>query len=342
MPRFVIPDAGEVLVGNGLPRRLLPPNEGRSRVAVLTQPSVASRAQAVAEAIGKREADHVMVIELADGEEAKSLEAVRDIYETLADFRLGREDTIVTVGGGAASDAGGFVAGTWMRGVEVVHIPTTLLGAVDAAIGGKTAVNLAGKNLVGVFWHPTRVVVDLGFLEAIPERLKRSGAAETIKAGFLGAPEIIEAYRRRGIDAPLDRIIPPAVRVKVEIVNEDATEKGRRALLNLGHTIGHAIEYATGIPHGEAVSLGLVAESAISEKRLGFTGHGLMVEILETVGLPTHAPDADRSELLDLISLDKKRDNQGVRMVLLTSEGWPEVQPVTTQDLEYGLGIIGL
>lgn len=342
MPRFLIPGQTEILVGKGLPRHVLPSNEERSRVAILTQPSVMARAETVAGAISKRGVDHVMVVELADGEEAKSLEAVREIYETLGEMRLGRNDTIVTVGGGAASDAGGFVAGTWLRGVEVVHVPTTLLAAVDAAIGGKTAVNLAGKNLVGVFWQPTRVVIDLAFLEEIPDHLKRNGAAEAIKAGFLNAPEVIETYRRRGIEAPLDRIIPPAVRVKVEIVTEDLNERGRRALLNLGHTIGHAVEYATGISHGEAVSLGLVAEAAISEKRFGFTGYGLMREIVEKVGLPTRAPAADRAEVLRLIDLDKKRDSGGARMVLLTGEGWPEVHSVGEDDLEYGLGIIGL
>ncbi len=342
MPRFLIPGQTEILVGKGLPRNLLPANETRSRVAVLTQPSVAERAQTVAETISKRGVDHVVVVELADGEAAKSLQAVERIYETLAEMKLGRNDTIVTVGGGAASDAGGFVAGTWLRGVEVVHLPTTLLAAIDAAIGGKTAVNLAGKNLVGVFWQPTRVVIDLGFLGDIPQALKRNGAAEAIKAGFLAAPEIIETYRRRGIDAPLDRIVPAAVRVKVEIVTEDLTERGRRALLNLGHTIGHTVEYGGGISHGEAVSVGLVAEAAIAERRLGFTGYDLMREVLEKVGLPTRAPAVDRADVMSLIELDKKHDVTGVRMVLLSAEGWPEVHTVTSEDLEYGLGIIGL
>lgn len=325
-----------------MPRHVLPSRPERSRVAVLTQPSVVGRAETVANAVSKRGVEHVMVVELADGERAKSLEAVTDVYETLAEMRLGRDDTIVTVGGGAASDAGGFVAGTWLRGVEVVHVPTTLLAAIDASIGGKTAVNLAGKNLVGVLWQPSRVVIDLAFLDGIPERLKRNGAAEAIKAGFLDAPEVIDAYRRRGIEAPLDRIIPAAVRVKVEIVTEDLEERGRRALLNLGHTIGHAVEYATGISHGEAVSVGLVAEAAISEKRFGFTGYGLMREVLEKVGLPSRSPAVDRARVISLIGLDKKRDARGIRMVVLTSEGWPEVHTIDPEDLEYGLGIIGL
>lgn len=342
MPRFVIPGQTEILVGKGLPRHVLPPRAERTRVVVLTQPSVMSRAETVADAISRRGVDHVMVVELADGEAAKSLGAVTDVYETLAEIRLGRGDTIVTVGGGAASDAGGFVAGTWLRGVEVVHVPTTLLAAVDAAIGGKTAVNLAGKNLVGTLWQPTRVVIDLGFLDGIPEELKRNGAAEAIKAGVLDAPEVIEVYRRRGVEAPLDRIIPPAVRVKVEIVTEDLDERGRRALLNLGHTIGHAVEYATGISHGEAVAVGLVAEAAISEKRFGFTGYELLRETLDKVGLPGRAPEVDRAEVMSLVGLDKKRDASGIRMVTLNADGWPELRTVDAEDIEFGLSAIGI
>lgn len=342
MERFLISDACEVQVGRGLTDPILPPSPGRRRTAILTQSAVLGRAKEIARAIEAPGTVSARIVELDDGEEAKSLQAIESVYHTLAEMELGRADTVVTVGGGAASDAGGFIAATWLRGVEVVHFPTTLLGAVDASIGGKTAVNLAGKNLVGAFWHPSRVFIDLDVLDQLPAEIKREGAAEAIKAGFIAAPRIVEAYESSGIAAPLDVVVPAAVKVKVDIVADDFTERGRRALLNLGHTIGHGIEFASGISHGAAVAVGMVAAAAISEHKLGFTGGDRLISVLQRTGLPVRAPAVDPAEVLKLVGLDKKRDAGGIRMVLLNSEGAVEVHRVEQADLVVGMKAIGL
>lgn len=340
MDRFLIGNESEVLVGRGLPRPLLPSSAQRRRVAVLRQPG--ADPAAVLDALAADGNLLIEMMELPDGEEAKTLPAVEEVYHRLAAFELGRADTIVTVGGGATTDAGGFVAATWLRGVQVVHVPTTLVAAVDASIGGKTAINLAGKNLVGAFWHPHRVVVDLNTLEALSPELMRQGAAEAIKVGLIDAPDLVEAYRTMGLSAPLERIVGPAVRVKTDIVSEDFTEQGRRAWLNLGHTIGHGIEYASGLSHGESVSLGLVAAAAVSRRRLDFQHADYVEQTLVEVGLPVQAPPVDRETVLGLVSLDKKRAGDALRMVLLADIGVPQVHTVTADDIAFGLAAVGV
>lgn len=342
MERFLIGDASEILVGRGLPDPLLPPSAHRRKAAILTQPTVTEKARAIADRLATTEGLVTEVVELADRESAKSLSALEGIYAALARMELGRDDVIIAVGGGAATDTGGFVAATWLRGVDVVHVPTTLLGAVDAAIGGKTAVNLAGKNLVGAFWHPRRVAIDLDTMESLPEALKREGSAEAIKTGFIGAPDIVAAYLEHGLDAPVEDVVPASVAVKTSIVSGDFTEKGDRALLNLGHTIGHGIEFASNLSHGEAVAIGLVAAAAISEAKLGFMGTGRVVEVLKRVGLPVRSPELSRSDVIRLVALDKKRDADGLRMVLLTPDGGVEVHRVDESDLGVGLDAVGL
>ncbi|HJR91888.1 MAG TPA: 3-dehydroquinate synthase family protein [Acidimicrobiia bacterium] len=340
MARFLIGESSEILIGRGLPRPLLPPSPARRRVAVLHQ----ARSPSVADVVDSLEAGGVAVevIDLPGGEEAKTLAAVEGVYHRLAGFELGRSDTVVTVGGGATTDAGGFVAATWLRGIEVVHVPTTLLAAVDAAIGGKTAVNLGGKNLVGAFWHPRRVAIDLDTLSGLPAALMRQGAAEAIKAGLIGAPALVEEYRIHGLAAPLEEVVPPAVRVKAEIVSDDFTERGNRAWLNLGHTIGHGIEFASGLSHGESVAIGLVAACAVSERLLGFDQTRYVVETLERVGLPVRAPAVDRDRVLQLVALDKKREADSIRMVLLGDVGAPQVVAVGPEDVAHGLAAVGL
>ncbi|HLT95511.1 MAG TPA: 3-dehydroquinate synthase family protein [Acidimicrobiia bacterium] len=331
----------EILVGHGLPRPLLPESVIRRRAVVITQPGAETVAQEIGEQLSTEGLD-VFTHTLPDREEAKSLEAVSAVYAALAEHELGRGDTVIGVGGGAVTDAAGFIAGTWMRGVELVLVPTTLLGAVDASIGGKTAVNFAGKNLVGVFWPARRVAVDLSILEALPPELKREGAAEVIKAGFLAVPEIVDAYGRHGVDTPLEEVVGAAIRVKADIVSRDLTEQGDRALLNLGHTIGHAVEFASGISHGEAVAIGLVAAAAVSEARLGFRHSDLVRSTLQTTGLPTKSPPVPRDQLLELVGRDKKRLAGTVRMVLLEDVGKPHLLDVGPDDIQLGMDAIGL
>lgn len=340
MATLTVAGRTEVVIGKGLPRRLLPEREGRTRAAVLTQPAPTGRALEVAHRL-RDDGLAVEVVGLPDREAAKTLEVAASVYEALARFGLARGDTVIGVGGGTVTDLAGFVAGTWLRGVEVVHVPTTLLGAIDASIGGKTGVNVAGKNLVGVFWHPTRVAVDIEQLSRLPTFLIREGMAEAYKAGLVGDPDLAALISEKGMDAPLEEVVDRSLRVKAALVDADETESGVRAHLNFGHTIGHAVEFASSIPHGDSVGLGMVAAVAISEKMLGFEGAAEILDTVRLLGLPERVRGLDRARVLDLLSRDKKRDAEGLRMVLLSDVGAPVLAHVDTADVEVGLTAIG-
>jgi 3-dehydroquinate synthase len=284
----------------------------------------------------------VEVIGLPDRDEAKTLVVAESVYEALAHFGLGREDTVMGVGGGSVSDLAGFVAGTWLRGVEVAHVPTTLLAAVDASIGGKSGVNLAGKNLVGVFWHPSRVIVDVAAMESLPVNLRREGLAEALKAGLVGDIELFDLLAREGEHASLEEVVLRAAAVKARVVGADERESGLRAVLNFGHTIGHAIEFASPLSHGECVAVGMVGAGRISELRLGFVEMSRMVKAIGGLGLPTEVDGLDRARVEDLLRHDKKRDARGLRMVLLRRLADPVVQHVDDQDIAAGLAAVGL
>jgi 3-dehydroquinate synthase len=341
MAELTVAGTTEVVIGAGMPVDLLPPRSGRGRVAILTQPAVTDVAVDVSTRL-QETGLACEVIGLPDRDEAKTLEVAASVYETLARFGLSRHDTVVGVGGGSTTDLAGFVAGTWLRGVEVVQIPTTLLGAVDASIGGKTGVNVGGKNLVGVFWHPSRVIIDLGILGRLPTYLTREGMAEAYKAGLIGDAELVSIIRERGLRAPLDDVVERAVRVKAVIVDEDVREHGVRAHLNFGHTIGHAVEYASALSHGESVSLGMVAAAHISANLVAFTETPDVTRTLERLGLPTMVSGIDSTRVMDLIEMDKKRDAGGLRMVLLAGIAQPRVVHVNEHDVETGLAAIGL
>ncbi len=337
MTTIRVGEASEVLVTRGMPDQLLPGRAGRNRTAIVTQPGPASE-------IARRVASLVpepFVIEVPDREHAKQLEVLGAIYDRLVDENLGRGDTIVGVGGGAATDLAGFAAATWLRGVESVLVPTTLLAAVDAAVGGKTGINRNGKNLVGAFWHPTRVVVDLDVLEALPAALKIEGSAEIIKAGYLADRAIVDAYSVNGPDASLADVVPRAIAVKAAIVGSDFRESGVRALLNLGHTLGHAVEILAGMPHGHAVAVGMVAAATISHRRYGFD-QATLASLLDAAGLPTSVEGVTRPEALALISRDKKRQVNDIRMVLLRGIEDPVIDVVTPEEIDLALAAVGI
>ena len=338
--RISVGDDSEVLVGRDFPQDLLPVRPDRRRVAMLTQPGAAL----VADALGDRLTDEgleVLRIELPDREAAKTLESVGAVYDKLVAFNLGRQDTVVGVGGGTVTDAAGFVAATWLRGVESVFVPTTLLGAVDAAIGGKTGINVSGKNLVGAFWHPTRVNVSLDVLAAAPRHLTVEGSAEAVKAGFIADASIVAAYEKSGLAAPLEEIVPKAIAVKAKVVADDFREHGDRAILNFGHTLGHGIEVVAGIPHGHAVSIGMVAAAALSAERYGFDAERL-TSLLAKLELPTRSPAVNRDAVLDLVARDKKRAPEGIRMVLLEDIGHPRLELVDKTELVVALNAVGI
>ena len=244
-------------------------------------------------------------IEIGDGEAAKSLTTIEHITRAFATAGVTRHDVVVAVGGGMVTDVAGFAAAVWHRGVPVVHVATTLLGMVDAAIGGKTAVNLPeGKNLVGAFWQPIGVVCDLDALDTLPARERRSGDGEMAKYHFLTGDDLAAL--------PLADRVARCVALKAAVVADDEREGGRRALLNYGHTLGHAVEVASGhtVTHGEAVGVGLVYAAELA-RALGRIDGDRVAEHRRVVGevydLDTRLPAGlDPDELMALMARDKK------------------------------------
>lgn len=317
---------------------LLPERDGREVVAFLCQPGAPAE---IAERLAADLELRTVIHELPDRDAAKELHVLGGVYDFFAEQNLGRHDTVVGVGGGAATDLAGFAAATWLRGVESVLVPTTLLAAVDAAIGGKTGINHKGKNLVGAFWQPSRVYVELATLGELDEFLLREGAAEVLKAGLLADPVILDEYESKGLGADLAVVVPRAIRVKVDVVETDPRESDRRAILNFGHTIGHAVELLAPMAHGHAVSVGMVAAAVISNHRYGFD-HRWLTDVLFGLGLPIAAAGVSMRAAFELVARDKKRTSDGVRMVLLRGVGDPVVEVVDRDEIELGMRSVGL
>jgi 5-deoxy-5-amino-3-dehydroquinate synthase len=305
----------DVLVGEGARHRLLDVLPfGVQRAVVVTQANIPVEVDPGVE--------H-QIVTIGDGEGAKDLETIDDLCRRFAQYGLTRGDVVIGVGGGMVTDVAGFAAAVYHRGVPVVHVSTTLLGQIDAAVGGKTGVNLPeGKNLVGAFWQPSAVLCDVETLGTLPPREYRSGLGEMAKYRFLGAENLL--------DLPLDERVAACVRIKAEVVAGDEREGGRRAILNYGHTLGHALEIATEftLTHGECVAIGLVYAAELA-CRLGRIDRSRVDEHRETVGaydLPTTLPaGVDVEELLPLFARDKK----AVRGVTFVLDGPEGVEPVT-------------
>lgn len=316
-------DESEIYIGRGLDvAELLPEREERRTVAVLTQSGAAHLAEKTAQSLRHSGlAAELLPID------AKDLEAAERVYGWLRRLKLTRQDTIVAVGGGAITDLGGFVAATYLRGIEAVYVPTTLLGAVDAAIGGKTGLDFGAKNLIGTFTHPSVVVIDLDPLEDIPGQLWEDGAAEAVKTALIADGSLLEALEAEGRGIALDVMVVRSVAAKARIVSADFQEMSQRAVLNYGHTVGHAVEVVTGSSHGRAVAVGMQAASRASADELGFADGERQTEALASLGLPLTAA-GDRDGVLNLIELDKKRSATGTRMVLLKGIGDPVVAQV--------------
>lgn len=258
------------------------------------------------------------------GEEHKTLETAADLWQAFTQARLERGSTVVALGGGVVGDLAGFAAATYLRGIAWVAVPTSLLAMVDASLGGKTGLDLpGGKNLVGAFHAPRLVLVDPLVLQTLPEDELRSGMAEVVKHGVIADPILFAACAGgwSEVQASLEEIVRRAVGVKASVIQADPYEQGLRACLNLGHTLGHGLEYASGyrMRHGEAVSIGMVAAARLAA-RIGMTSQDLSVEIrkvLHGLGLPTEIPaDLDRSKIETAMRLDKKRSGGRVRFVL--------------------------
>jgi 3-dehydroquinate synthase len=316
-----------VVIGTGLLNELENLLSGRHRVAILHQPLLADTADAIRSRLADKGID-AHRIEIPDAEAGKDLPVVGFIWEVLGRIGIGRKDALVSLGGGAATDVAGFAAATWLRGVDIVHVPTTLLGMVDAAVGGKTGINTeAGKNLVGAFHQPLAVLVDLATLKTLPRNELVAGMAEVVKAGFIADPvilDLIEADPQAALD-PAGEVLPELIRraitIKAEVVAADERESELREILNYGHTLGHAIERRERYQwrHGAAVSVGLVfaAELARLAGRLDDATAQRHRTILTSLGLPV-SYDADAlPQLLEFMAGDKKTRAGVLRFVVL-------------------------
>ena len=316
-----------VIIGRGLLDDLTRVLDGRHRVAILHQPTLAATAEAIRDALAAKGID-AHRIEIPDAEAGKELPVLGFIWEVLGRIGLDRRDAVVRLGGGAAPDVAGFAAATWLRGVDVVHVPTTLLGMVDAAVGGKTGINTdAGKNLVGAFHQPLAVLVDLATLESLPRNEIIAGMAEIVKAGFIADPvilDLIEADPQAALD-PAGDVLPELIRrsiaVKADVVAADEKESALREILNYGHTLAHAIERRERYRwrHGAAVSVGLVfaAELGRLAGRLDDATANRHRTILTSLGLPVDY-DADAlPQLLEYMAGDKKSRAGVLRFVVL-------------------------
>lgn len=300
-----------VLVGSGarsLLEQVLP--EGARRIAVVTQPDIPVELEL--------DREH-RIFPIGDGEQHKDLGTIASLCSQFARWGLTRSDCVVGLGGGLVTDVAGFAAASYHRGIPVVHVPTTLLAQIDAAIGGKTGVNLPeGKNLVGAYWQPSGVLCDTSTLDTLPEREWRCGLGELAKYHWLGGGRLDEL--------PLDERVAACVRIKAEVVAADEREAGRRALLNYGHTLAHAIEIAGShdLRHGEAVAIGLVFaaelaaelgrvdDAVVDEHRRVVEGYGLDIEL---------PPGLEPERLLELMARDKKVLGDGLTFVLDGSTG---------------------
>jgi len=317
----------EVVVGHGLLGELPPLLGKATRVAVIHPPTLGATAEAVRDDLIATGLD-AHAIEIPDGEDAKTLKVAGFCWDVLGQVGFTRSDAIVGLGGGATTDLAGWVAAAWLRGVRVVQVPTTLAGMVDAAIGGKTGINIdRGKNLVGAFHPPAGVLCDLNTLDTLPAHDYVAGLAEVVKCGFIADPAILDLIERDPVAAgragnPVEReLIERSVRVKAHVVSEDLTEQGLREILNYGHTLGHAIERAERYRwrHGAAVSVGLVYAAALGRLlgRLDDATADRHRAILSSLGLPVAYRDGAFTSLLETMRVDKKARGNHIRFIVL-------------------------
>ncbi len=319
----------DVVIGRGASADLPALVGDAARVAIIYQAPLAEDAQRLASTLG---ASKVTLVEVPTGEQAKTSTVLAHCWDSLADAGFTRSDLVVGVGGGTTTDLAGFVAATWLRGVHYISVPTSVLAMVDAAVGGKTGINIdAGKNLVGAFYEPIGVLCDLQLLDSLPAAEIVAGLGEVIKAGFTHDPRILDLVEQDPADA-LDvtgerfaELITRGIAYKAEVVSHDLREKtstpghiGREAL-NYGHTLAHAIEAHHHFTwrHGEAVSVGMVFAAEVAHRLLGLPAEDVARHrhTLGLVGLPTTYDAAPFGELRPIMSRDKKTRGTTLRMI---------------------------
>jgi 3-dehydroquinate synthase len=335
----VIPVSGddpyEIVIGNGILDGIVDAlGTSVRKVLIVHAPTLGAKANALRDALQPR--FEALLAEVPDAEAAKRVEVAAFCWQVMGQADFTRSDAVIGFGGGAITDLAGFVAATWLRGVKLVQVPTSVAGMVDAAIGGKTGINTAeGKNLVGAFYAPAAVFCDLDTLDTLPRNEILAGFAEIVKAGFIDSPEILDI-----IEADADAVTDPAtpqfrrvlelsIAMKARVVGEDFTEQGLREILNYGHTLGHAIEHAERYQwrHGAAVAVGMVFAAELG--RLTGSLSDEVVErhrsILESLTLPTSYPVGRWNTLLATMQRDKKARAGLLRFIVLDDLAKPSV-----------------
>jgi 3-dehydroquinate synthase len=324
-------DPYDISIGRGLVRNLATHiGTKATKVLIVHAPSLGARANELRESLLDKY--EVVLAEVPDAEAAKRIEVAAFCWQVMGQTDFTRTDVVIGLGGGATTDLAGFVAATWLRGVPLIQIPTTVLGMVDAAIGGKTGINTAeGKNLVGAFYAPAAVLVDLDMLQTLSRNEILAGSAEIVKAGFIAVPEILDIYEadvEKAVDPTTDefrRLIELAIDLKARVVGSDFKESGVRETLNYGHTLGHAIEHAERYAwrHGAAISVGMVfaAELARIAGTLSDEAVDRHRRILESLTLPTTYPLGRWKTLLATMQRDKKTRAGMLRFIVLDDIG---------------------
>lgn len=313
------------------------------RIAIITDSNVGPLYAKETEKELKKVGSQVFVYEIPAGEEHKNLETVNDIYGFLISKHFDRHDLLIALGGGVVGDITGFAASSYLRGIAFVQIPTTLLAQTDSSVGGKTGVDFEGyKNMVGAFYMPRLVYMNIAVLDTLPGRQFASGFAEVMKHGLIKDQEfyfwlIENLYEINDRDhKALSQMVRKSCEIKRDVVQRDPTEKGERALLNFGHTIGHAIEKARNFElyHGECVALGCIAAAYISMKK-GLIETGTCYEIRDMFvpfNLPITVEDVDPEEIVKLVKSDKKMDNNSIKFILLKDIGVAFIDTTVTDD----------
>jgi 3-dehydroquinate synthase len=330
------------IIGRGLLDDIPASLDGVSKVLIIHPQALAATAELLRETLVQKGFE-ALLAEVPQSEEAKRVEVAAFCWGIMGQADFHRNDAVIGLGGGATTDLAGFVGATWLRGVRTILIPTTLLGMVDAAIGGKTGVNTQeGKNLVGVFHQPYKVFIDLDTLETLPRNELLAGMSELVKYGFISDPEILETVLNddHSTDPSSDvfaELVTKAVAIKERVTTEDFKESGQREILNYGHTLGHAIEHAERYKwrHGAAISIGMTfaAELSMLSGKLSDSDVELHRNVFLKLGLPV-SYRADRwPQLLEVMQRDKKARNGALRFVVLDRIGKPSILSAPTPEL---------
>ena len=329
------------VVGRGLLDEIPAALDGVKKVLIVHPQALSATAEAIRERLAVQGFEAILA-EVPNGEDAKRIEVAAFCWGIMGQADFHRNDAVIGLGGGATTDLAGFVAATWLRGVRSVLIPTTLLGMVDAAVGGKTGVNTSeGKNLVGAFHLPHRVIIDLDTLETLPKNDLIAGMAEVAKYGFISDPWILDALEDPSALDPksdlIEELVKRSVAIKERVTEADFKESGEREYLNYGHTLGHAIEHAERYKwrHGAAISIGMVfaAELSLLSGKLSEADLERHRKVLGGLGLPL-SYRADRwDQLLATMQRDKKARSGALRFVVLDQIGKPSILSAPTPEL---------